>query len=90
MGFLLALTPAANSVNAQAVSRFVVEGNQRIADETIRQIAGLPAGNVSAGQINRAVQNLFESGLFEDVNVTRRGGTVVVEVKEFPTISRIA
>lgn len=79
---------------AQASARFSrvdVSGNQRIASDTIRSIAGISAGvRVSPGQINGAVQNLFDSGLFESVDVRPERGRLVIEVVEYPTINVIA
>ncbi|WGI20688.1 outer membrane protein assembly factor BamA [Amylibacter sp. IMCC11727] len=79
---------------AQASARFSridVSGNQRIASDTIRSIAGISAGvRVTPGQINGAVQNLFDSGLFESVDVRPERGRLVIEVVEYPTINVIA
>lgn len=79
---------------AQATARFSrvdVSGNQRIASDTVRSIAGIGAGvNVTPGQINSAVQNLYESGLFETVNVRPEQGRLVIDVAEYPTINEIS
>lgn len=79
---------------AQATARFSrvdVSGNQRIASDTVRSIAGITAGvNVTPGQINGAVQNLYESGLFETVNVRPEQGRLVIDVAEYPTINEIS
>lgn len=86
--------PSHSMAQAQASARFSridVSGNQRIAADTIRTIAGVPAGKrVSPGQINDAVQNLYSSGLFESVDVRPERGRLVIEVIENPTINRIA
>ncbi len=79
---------------AQETSRFSrvdVSGNQRIAADTVRAIAGISAGTrVTPGQINNAVQNLFDSGLFESVDVRPERGRLVIEVAEYPTINEIS
>ncbi|WP_188676117.1 outer membrane protein assembly factor BamA [Neptunicoccus cionae] len=79
---------------AQATARFSrvdVSGNQRIAADTVRSIAGVSAGvNVTPGQINTAVQNLYASGLFETVEVRPEGGRLVIDVAEYPTINAVA
>ena len=81
-------------VQAQAsavFSRIDVAGNQRIAADTIRTIAGIPAGTrVSPAQINAGTQNLVNSGLFEKVVIRPEGGRLVIDVIENPTISRIS
>lgn len=90
----LAVLPEGQTAFAQSttvVRSLKVEGNQRIASDTIASIAGLPTGQrVTAGQVNRAVQNLYDSGLFETVDVQQSGGTLVIAVSEWPTVSRIS
>lgn len=76
---------------AIAVNRIDVVGNQRIEADTIRVFSGLSAGQAATeSQLNAAVQRLFETGLFEDVQIAPRGGVVVITVVENPTINQIA
>ncbi len=86
-------TPELNAAYAQATavySRIDVAGNQRIASDTVRSIAGISSGErVTPGQVNAAAQNLNESGLFESVDVHPEGGRLVIEVVEHPTINLI-
>ena len=67
-----------------------VEGNQRIEAATIITYAGIARGEaVSAGELNDGYQRILASGLFETVELTPRGGTLVISVKEYPTINKI-
>ncbi|MEL6677757.1 MAG: outer membrane protein assembly factor BamA [Pseudomonadota bacterium] len=69
----------------------IVEGNQRIETETIRVYTRLVEGSpVTPADLNRAVQSLFQTGLFSNVTVTPEGRNVRVVVQENPTINRIA
>jgi outer membrane protein insertion porin family len=66
---------------------FDVSGNVRVDDSTIIGLTGIRRGEtVSAGQVNAAVSALNASGLFETVTVTPRGGSLAIEVKEYPII----
>lgn len=68
-----------------------IDGNQRIGDAAILRTAGIARGEtVSAGQVNGAVQRLQSSGLFETVEVTPRGNTLVIKVAEYPTVNQIS
>lgn len=68
-----------------------IDGNQRIEAGTILSYAGIARGQtVSAGQLNDAYQRILASGLFEEVTLEPRGGTLVIGVTEFPTINRIS
>ena len=68
-----------------------IEGNQRIEPGTILTYAGIARGQtVSAGQLNEAYQRILDSGLFETVEIEPRGSRLVIKVREYPTINRIA
>jgi outer membrane protein insertion porin family len=67
-----------------------IEGNQRVEDGTILSFAGISRGEtLSAGELNDAVQRIRNSGLFQSVDVSPRGGTLNITVVEYPTINRI-
>lgn len=68
-----------------------IEGAQRIEPETILSYANIARGqNVSAGELNDAVQRLQNSGLFETVEVVPQGGLLVIKVSEYPTVNQIS
>jgi len=84
---------SAGTAQAQAVSfsRIVVKGNRRIEPATIRNFAAIPTGKpVTPGQIDAAYQRLIATGLFEDVKVVPSGGSLVIKVREYPTINQIS
>ena len=57
----------------------------------IRVFAGIEPGQpVTPEQLNLAVRKLFDTGLFEDVNVMPEAGRLVITVVENPTINQIA
>ncbi len=63
---------APTSASAETV---VVEGNHRVDAETIRSY-------FAGGDSNEAVKKLYNTGYFSDVQVSRRGGALVVRVTE--------
>ncbi len=70
-------------VFAQAV---IVQGNRRVDAETIRSyVTGQGSGDTA--EIRR---NLLATGLFSNVQVSRRGSQTVVSVQENDTINRVA
>ncbi len=92
---MLSVVLVAVAVPADAQSfrfnSFDVQGNTRTNDASVLQVAGIePGSTVSAGQVNDALQRLQNSGVFESVEVSPRGNTLVITVVEFPTINRIA
>ncbi len=71
-------------------SQVVIEGNERIEDETILSFLQLERGQtVSGAELNDAFQRLQRSGLFETVDLVPAGNQLLVTVTEFPTINRV-
>lgn len=89
----VALGTVANvaTAEAQSISNIVVEGNQRITDETIRAYVQMrPGGRYDAFLADESIKELFATGLFADVQISRRGNAVVVRVRENPVVNRVA
>ena len=82
------LTPAdAQSYSFSAVS---VKGNERVDAATIASYAGIAKGQeVSAAALNDAYQRIVNSGLFETVDLSPQGGTLLITVKEYPIVNVI-
>lgn len=76
--FMLAVSGGV--VFAQAV---IVQGNRRVDAETIRSYAG-------QGGPQEVRQSLMATGLFSNVQVSRRGNQTVIAVHENDTINRVA
>ena len=79
-----------SSVQAQTVSSIVVEGNQRVENDTVLSYVNISPGDVATvDDIDESVKALFQTGLFSDVQITRRGGTLIVRVEENPMINQV-
>ncbi|MEM7242081.1 MAG: outer membrane protein assembly factor BamA [Pseudomonadota bacterium] len=73
------------------LNQIVIDGNQRIASETITTLAGLDTRRVyTQGEVNAAVQRLVRTGFFETVDVNIAGNRATIIVDEKPTINRVA
>lgn len=80
-------TPAYSAV----ISSISVVGNELIPSQTIRDFAGVNFGtNLTPADINDVVRRLYDSGMFENVELQVSGSTLVITVIENPTISVIA
>ncbi len=87
----LTLLPHVAEAQSYTFNSILVEGNRRIETSTIIARTGIERGKtVTAGQLNDAYQRLLDSGVFETVELTPRGGTLVVTVQEYPTINKIS
>lgn len=86
-----AFVPAPVQAQQYTFTDLVIEGNQRVEPATILTYAGIARGqSLSAAELNDAYQRILNSGLFETVQITPRGTSLLIAVKEFPTINRIA
>ncbi|TCO69774.1 outer membrane protein assembly factor BamA [Rhodovulum euryhalinum] len=85
-----AVAPQAVLAQTYRFSNVEVNGNQRVDASTILSYAGIGRGEaVSAARLNDAYQAIADSGLFETVELLPRGGTLVINVVEYPTINVI-
>jgi outer membrane protein insertion porin family len=88
---LLFTVPANAQTPEGRIQNIVVQGNQRIENETIESYLALHQGDAfDPALIDRSLKNLYATGLFDDVSIQRSGGSLVVKVVENPIINRIA
>src|SRR5262249_6147057 len=81
---------AAAVAHADVVSSITVKGNVRVEAATIRNYVKIKPGQPYApGAIDASVKALFDTGLFADVTIDRRGSTLVVTVVENPIVNTI-
>ncbi len=80
------------SVHAQTIVRDIqVNGNRRVEPETVRSYLDFTIGDqYDSSRVNASLRSLFETGLFADVQITRRGAVVIVNIVENPVISQVA
>ncbi|WP_374651823.1 outer membrane protein assembly factor BamA [Dongia sp.] len=82
----------AQSISAgDPIQEIRIEGSQRIEPDTVRSYMAINPGDpFDAKAIDRALKNLFATGLFADVNFRRENNSLIVQVTENPIINRIA
>jgi len=80
-----------NPVFAQnTIKAFRVEGNKRVESATVVSYLGLQAGDpFDQGLIDKALKNLYRTGLFSDVSLFQQGSTLLVKISEKPIINEI-
>ena len=77
--------------HADTVRSIIVQGNTRVDAETIRNYVTItPGKSFGAGDINDSVKALYDTGLFANVKIDRRGNSLVVSVAENPVISSVS
>src|SRR5580698_7100314 len=85
--------PAAALAQAQQsgiVGRIVVQGNERIEQDTILSYLPIQIGDTwDAAKLDLAEKTLARTGLFSDEQITAQGDTLVVRVVENPIINQV-
>ena len=71
--------------------RIDVFGNQRIDQDSIIRISGLPAsGTVSSSDINQAFKSLSDRELFQNISIVPKNRLIEITVEEYPLINEIS
>ena len=77
-------------VKAETVNDVKINGNSRVSDETIKIYGEIKLNeNYDQKKLNSILRNLFGTKFFEDVNLRILNNTLIVDVKEFPTINQL-
>jgi len=73
-----------------AISDIRVEGLQRISPGTVFNYLPVKIGDrIEAERTGEIIRTLYGTGFFDDVNLQREGGVLIISVKERPAIGEI-
>ena len=79
-----------NSINAENITKIHVLGNERVSDKTIILFSELDTDiSVDSLTINNAIQKLYETNFFQDINISFNEGVLKIEVVENPIVQSI-
>jgi outer membrane protein insertion porin family len=82
---------AGAAISDGAVPAIGISGNRHIGADMIRSyFHPAPDGRLGATELDAALKQLYATGLFKDVKISRPGGRVLVTVVENPTIGVIS
>lgn len=88
---VLSLACAIPTAHAETIKHIRIEGAQRIEPSTVQSYIDLQAGDAfEQDKLDRALKNLFATGLFADVSLYQEGQDLVIVVVENPIINQIA
>ena len=75
---------------SETVKSIVLDGNDRISEETILMFADVKIGDdLTAGEINEILKNIYESEFFNNVSVDFDKNVLKITVEELPVIQNI-
>jgi outer membrane protein insertion porin family len=79
---------SAQAATAGRVAQVVIQGNQRVENETILSYMQIGQGEAfNDVKIDESIKSLFQTGLFKDVSIVRQGSSLVITVSENPLIN---
>jgi len=72
------------------INNIQVKGNRRVETETVKAFLGIPVGSrIDRAELDEAFRRTYDTGLFNDINMTVKGGRLVVEVVENASVSEV-
>ena len=79
-----------NFLNAEIIKNIIIEGNERISDETIKVYGEFKLNdNIDEIKINEIIKNLYSTNFFENINVSLKNQTLFINLEEYPIINEI-
>ena len=79
-----------NSSFSDVIKEFSIEGNNRVANETIIMFSNLEIGDqISQKKLNEALKDLYYTDYFKDVKITSVNQVIKINVVENPIIQKI-
>ncbi len=77
--------------NAQTINKIVVQGNERVEEETIKSYLDIiPGIKFSSEDLDNSIKKLYNSNLFQNVEVNAKGEILYIKVIENPKINLVA
>ena len=74
----------------QKITDILVSGNQRVSEGTIRSYLPMDIGDeISTSSLDIAIDRLFDTSLFSDVDISNENGLIKILVTENPIINRV-
>ena len=77
--------------NSEIIDKIVIEGNNRISNETIIMFSDVKIrDDIDKNEINQILKNLYETNFFEDIKINTQGNVLNIYVTENPIIETIS
>ena len=87
--FILLLTFSSVKAN-EIINKIVINGNQRISDETIKIYGEIDKNKkINENGINQIIKNLYSTNFFEDVDVSYSNKILTINLKEYPIVNQL-
>ena len=89
--FLFVILCSQHDIEAKVIAKIEYRGNKRVDSETIKAHMSIEEGDdIDEDDQNEALKRLYNTGFFDDIEFKIKGSTLIVNVKESPTINKIS
>ena len=80
-----------NNSFAEIVNEIKINGNKRVSTETIQVYGQIKPLNsdFTKSDINKILKNLYETNFFEDIDISIKNKTLIINLVEYPLINQI-
>ena len=75
---------------AEIIKKIIVDGNERVSEETIRVYGEIEINkDYKEKDLNKILNNLYSTDFFEDINISINQKTLNIIVKEYPVVNQL-
>lgn len=88
--FNFVLAEEENLEQQLSISNIIIQGNQRVSNDTILTYANISKGDqITSILIQDVIKRLYETRYFDDISVTQKFNDLIISVVEKPIVSNI-
>ncbi len=74
----------------ETVNKIIINGNQRISDETIKIYGEIDLKKkINENEVNKILKNLYSTNFFENVDVSFSNNVLKIVLKEYPIVNQL-
>ena len=78
------------SSSAEIIKNVIVNGNNRVSDETIKIYGGIKLNkNYNENDLNTVLKKLYETDFFENINLKIDNNILTINLDEYPFINQL-
>ncbi len=78
------------SLKAEKIKEVIVEGNNRISDETVLIYGKIEKNkDFTEDELNKIIKNLYSTNFFENISIKLNNGVLKINLTEYPVINQL-
>ncbi len=90
LSFLILIMLFSSSIKAEVIKKVVVEGNNRISEETIKVYGDININeDYSENQINQILNKLYSTNFFKKIDISLNNNILKINLEEYPVVNQL-